>query len=75
MLSRSPAPTMPGKLPWGPAAGEILRTSLLLSHPIKQRVKTSCQEDEKGVWELPLNAKILGFSDTDWGAVPRQWLH
>lgn len=37
------------------------------SHPIRQMMKTSCQEDGEGAYELPFNPETLGFSDTHWG--------
>lgn len=61
------APTTRGKFPGGQLLSIPSGPWFQPSHSIKQVMKTSCQEDEKQVYELPFNAKILGFSDTSWG--------
>lgn len=57
-------------LPDRPATEQTLRTPVPQSHLLKQRMKTSSQEDEEGVCEFPFNHKILGVSDPNWGTMP-----
>ena len=68
------APTTMGKLPGAQLLSRPSGPWFQPSHPIKQMMKTSCQEDENTVYELPFNAEILGFSDTSRGIVPWEWL-